>query len=93
MLFRSGFFTSAVESNSDGSPYHSSMLNIDELWSMLFQNEPPKEYTFTPGCIFFVSKERILKNNKQFYETCLKITEERQDAPWEFERMMSYIFI
>jgi hypothetical protein len=27
-----------------------------------------------------------------FYEKCLKITEEREHSPWEFERMMLQIF-
>lgn len=91
-FFSNGHFRVPITSQSNGSPHHRPELEIDELYGLLFDKEPPTEYTFTAGCIFLASKEIILKNSKEFYQKCLKITETRKNAPWEFERMMQYIF-
>lgn len=90
-FFSNGHFNSALICNEDGTPHHSGM-SVDRLWSKLFKQEPPETYLFTAGCIFAVSKRAILKRDIDFYRNCLEITETDDMAPWEFERIMHYIF-
>lgn len=91
-FFSNGHFKKILQSNSLGQPYHFDILDIDGLWNMIFDVEPPTVYEFTAGCMFCVSKDKILKNSLSFYEKCLEITETREKSPWEFERMINYIF-
>lgn len=91
-FFSNGHFRRPLLSNSLGQPYHFDILDIDSLWGLLYDTPPPTHYEFTAGCMFCISKEQILKNSLSFYEKCLTITETREKSPWEFERMMNYIF-
>lgn len=92
-FFTNGAFNRVLTSDSSGLPFHVPELNIDELYNTLFEGKtPPEVYEFTAGCIFCVSKDLILKKPKEFYIKCLEISETRDKAPWEFERMMQYIF-
>jgi hypothetical protein len=91
-FFSYGIFKEKLISQSNGRPHHVPVLNIDTLWSSLFTSPPPSGYPFVAGCLFCVTKEQIRMRNISFYEKCLKITEEREQSPWEFERMMFYVF-
>jgi hypothetical protein len=91
-FFSDGIFKTKLVSNSNGSPHHHPFLNIDEIWSSLFIMPPIGQYEFVAGCIFCVTREQIHLRDKAFYEKCKKITEERETSPWEFERMMFYVF-
>ena len=91
-FFTNGHFDVALESNSDGKPYHWIPLDIDGLWSELYTDPHPDKYMFTAGAIFCVSREQIRMKDKAFYEKCLRLSVDRAQAPWEFERMMSYVF-
>jgi hypothetical protein len=91
-FFSNGHFKRVLQSNSLGAPYHFTTIDIDGLWNQLFTTQPPQIYEFTAGCMFCVSKEKILKNDITFYKKCLDITETREKSPWEFERMMQYLF-
>jgi hypothetical protein len=93
-FFSNGVFNNKLPSYSNGMPTHSGfLLNVDYIWSQLFTSQPPPIYEFTAGAIFCVSKNQIQKRTKEFYNKCLKISEERETSPWEFERMMIYLFI
>jgi hypothetical protein len=91
-FFSYGIFKDKLVSQSNGRPHHMPVLNIDTLWSSLFTSPPPSGYPFVAGCLFCVTKEQIRIRDISFYEKCLKITEEREQSPWEFERMMFYVF-
>ena len=91
-FFSNGEFKEKLVSQSNGRPYHELILNIDTLWSSLFTSPPIGEYQFVAGCLFCITKEQIRMRDISFYEKCRKITEERELSPWEFERMMFYIF-
>ena len=91
-FINNSYFVQKIHSYENGYPFHWLVLNIDSLWTQLFETPPLKIYDFTAGAIFCVSKNQIQKRNKEFYEKCLKITEERELSPWEFERIISYIF-
>jgi hypothetical protein len=92
-FFTNGDFKKPLLSNSDGTPTHLPYLNLNELYRMILPGkEIPSEYEFTAGCMFCASKEAILKNSKDFYIKCLQISKTRKNAPWEFERIMQYIF-
>jgi hypothetical protein len=91
-FFSNGHFMNALESESNGQPYHWNGLDIDGLWGELYTDPHPKKYMFTAGAIFCVSRDQIRTKDKSFYEKCLKLSVERGQAPWEFERMMQYIF-
>ena len=91
-FFSYGIFKDKLISQSNGRPHHVPVLNIDTLWSSLFTSPPPSGYPFVAGCLFCVTREQIRMRDISFYEKCLKITEEREQSPWEFERMMFYVF-
>jgi hypothetical protein len=91
-FFTNGVFNQMLVSKSDGRPHHFGDLNIDTLWSSLFTSPPVDNYSFVAGSLFCVTKEQIRIRDISFYEKCLKITEEREHSPWEFERMMYYVF-
>lgn len=91
-FFSYGIFKDKLVSESNGRPHHVPVLNIDSLWSSLFTSPPPSGYPFVAGCLFCVTREQIRMRDISFYEKCLKITEEREQSPWEFERMMFYVF-
>ena len=91
-FFSNGVFKEKLVSQSNGLPHHVPVLNINTLWSSLFTSPPIGEYPFVAGCLFCVTKEQIRMRDISFYEKCKKITEEREQSPWEFERMMFYVF-
>ena len=91
-FYTNGVFNNILICDSLGRPHHFENLSLNELWVELFEDEPPINYEFTAGCIFCITKEQIKIRTKEFYEKCLKISEEKRLAPWEFERIMSYIF-
>jgi hypothetical protein len=91
-FFSNGIFKEKLISQSNGRPHHVPILNIDTLWSSLFTSPPPSGYPFVAGCLFCVTKEQIRIRDISFYKKCLKITEDREQSPWEFERMMFYVF-
>lgn len=91
-FFSNGHHTSTLESQSNGEPHHVELLDIDGLWSELFTSRPLGRYTFTAGAIFCVSRDQIKTKDKLFYEKCLKLSVDREQAPWEFERIVPYIF-
>ena len=91
-FFSNGVFNKSLKSYSDGKPYHFSVLNINKLWSSIFKCEPPKEYEFSAGCIFCIHKDLILERDIKFYKKCLALSETVEKSPWEFERMVQYIF-
>ena len=74
-----------------GNPYHWG-LDMNVIWKTVFTSPAPEKIEFTAGCIFCVTKEQIRMRDISFYEKCKKITEEREHSPWEFERMMFYVF-
>lgn len=91
-FFSNGVFNVSLKSNESGRPYHSTILNINKLWSSIFECKPLKEYEFSAGCIFCIHKDLILKRDKTFYQTCLSLSETIESSPWEYERIMQYIF-
>ncbi len=91
-FFSYGIFKEKLISHSNGRPHHMPVLNIDTLWSSLFTSPPPSGYPFVAGCLFCVTKEQIRMRDISFYEKCLEMTEKREQSPWEFERMMYYVF-
>jgi len=91
-FFSDGVFKQKLISKSNGAPHHFGNLDINNLWSLLFTSTPINEYPFVAGCLFCVTKEQIRIRDISFYEKCLKITEDREQSPWEFERMMLQIF-
>lgn len=91
-FFTDGVFRTKLVSLSSGRPHHFAVLDIDSLWKQLFKSNPIEQYEFVAGCIFCVSREQIRKRDKSFYEKCKKISEEVLMSPWEFERMMYYVF-
>ena len=77
----------------DGSPHHRpSELNIDTLWSILFESEVPKTFEFVPAGHFIVSREQAKLRSKLFYEKLVNLLETRKLCPYEVERLEAYIF-
>jgi hypothetical protein len=93
-FFYNGHFNQKTLScYSDGSPHHEPpILDVDGLWKNIFSDNPPDMYTFSPGCIFTISKKQIKIRDIEFYKKCMKLSVSREHGPWEFERIMSYVF-
>jgi hypothetical protein len=71
-------------------------INIHKNWERVFGvNNGNQEITFGAGAQFIVSKNKILKNTKSFYENIVKILEYTIDPleGYDIERFHKYIFI
>jgi len=74
-----------------GNPYHWG-LDMNVIWKTIFTSLPPEKIEFTAGCIFCVTKEQIKIRDLSFYQKCLELSIIRERSPWEYERLMSFIF-
>jgi hypothetical protein len=74
-----------------GNPYHWG-LDMNVIWKTIFTSLPPEKIEFTAGCIFCVTKEQIKIRDLSFYQKCLELSKNRKNSPWEYERLMSFIF-
>jgi hypothetical protein len=69
--------------------------NIYKSWYNIFGMESPNdECIFGAGAQFIVSKNKILKNTKEFYNNIVKMLEYSIDPPegYDIERLHKYIF-
>ena len=69
--------------------------NIHKTWEFLFgTSSKNKECIFGAGAQFIVSKKKILKNTKEFYENIVKMLEYdiHPIEGYEIERLHKYIF-
>ncbi len=79
------------------STIHWQCKNIHKTWKRVFSinnNNNNQEIIFGAGAQFIVSKSRILKNTKEFYENIVKILEYHV-CPlegYDIERFHKYIF-
>jgi len=80
-----------INCDMNGAPHHRG-LPITPVWVELFNDPIPKEILFTPTGHFCVSKEKIHKHPKSYYNKILKILEENPLSPWIIERLEPYIF-
>jgi hypothetical protein len=70
--------------------------NIHKNWERIFGvNSDNQECIFGAGAQFIVSKKKILKNTKEFYENIVKMLEYDSDPleGYDIERFHKYIFI
>lgn len=75
-----------------GLPHHHHELPIVPVWNELFNDPLPEIINFTPTGHFCVSKEKIYKYPKSYYNKILKILEVNPLSPWIIERLEPYIF-
>jgi len=89
----SHFFSDIITFICDmyGNPYHWG-LDMNVIWKTVFTSPAPEKIEFTAGCIFCVTKEQIKIRDLSFYQKCLELSVIRERSPWEFERLMSFIF-
>ena len=88
------FFCTAYEVIScdrNGAPHHQG-LPIVPVWDELFNDPFPGLINFTPTGHFCVSKEKVRKYPKSYYNKILKILEQNPLSPWIIERLEPYIF-
>lgn len=85
------FFGARLECQPNGIPHHPG-LDLSYIWSRLFIPPIDEKIIFTAGVIFCVSKSQIQSRSVEFYKDCLDILLNRDLSPWEFERIMPYIF-
>lgn len=78
------------QSDHKGNPHHGG-LKIGELAHEL-GIEIPEKLDFIVGAQFTVSRERILKRPKEFYEKLYNLANTFPEAPWCLERLWIYIF-
>jgi hypothetical protein len=74
-----------------GNSYHWG-LDMNVIWNTIFTSPAPKNVEFTGGCIFCVTKEQIKIRDLSFYQKCFGLSKNRDTSPWEFERLMSFLF-
>ena len=76
--------------------YHWQCKNIHKNWKRIFGlNNNNQECIFGAGAQFIVSKNKILKNTKEFYENIVKMLEYTVDPleGYDIERFHKYIFL
>lgn len=78
------------QSDHNGSPHHYG-LEIKQLADKL-GIEIPKKLDFIVGAQFTVSREKILKHPKEFYNNLYNLANTFPEAPWCLERLWIYIF-
>ena len=74
---------------------HRQCININKNWEIVFGvNSENQECIFGAGGQFIVSKNKILKNTKEFYENIVKMLEYSIDPleGYDIERFHKYIF-
>lgn len=80
--------------DTTGAPHHRpSTLNVDTLWTQIFNDPIPEKYEFVPAGHFCATRDTIHSRSKKFYENLLSILESpRSFCPYEVERLEKYIF-
>lgn len=81
-------------SDTTGVPHHPG-LPIQSLWNGIFEEcEIPSSFTFGPGAMFAVTKDEILENSREVYETMLNSIEKKLNPIQDYalERMWASIF-
>jgi hypothetical protein len=82
------FLGTRYQSDRNGNPHHSG-LQVGAMYDIYFT--PPKDtFIFYAGAQCIVSRERILKRPKAFYEALLK--QDPSVYPWVYERLWPDIF-
>lgn len=79
-----------LECNEDGYP-HDRFLPIKNYWGKLFKSPMPAFFSFSPGAIFWATKENLLTNSREWYRLAMELTKEPR-APYVFERLTYYFF-
>ncbi len=74
-----------------GNIYHPG-LDMNVIWNTIFTSPTPENIEFTAGCIFCITKEQIKIRDLSFYQKCFELSKVRNSSPWEFERLMSFVF-
>lgn len=78
---------------SNGIPQdHNPNIDVNRVWSLLFDQEPPNSYEFVPGGHFAITKEQIMIRSLQFYQKIVDLLESDETMPWNIERLECYIF-
>lgn len=72
----------------DACPHHSDLVvsDFDDLI------KSPTEWSFNGGAQFIVSKERILKRSKEFYQQLIDRHFTNEHTPWCMERLWKFVF-
>lgn len=81
-------------SDTNGVPHHPG-LPIQSMWNAIFEEcEIPSSFTFGPGAMFAVTRDEILLNSKEVYETILNLIEKKLNSIQDYalERMWASIF-
>lgn len=82
--------------NKTGAPHHPGVgldtLDLEKLWSDIFQTPCPNNFVFPSAGHFAISKEHVHIFPKEFYGKIVNILETQPNAPWELERLEPYIF-
>jgi len=79
--------------NSNGYPQDNNrLINVDEYWNLLFNEQTPSVYEFIPGGHFGVTKYHAQLRSKEFYKKIVELLIKDEIAPWIIERLECYIF-
>ena len=79
--------------NSNGYPQdNNTLINVDEYWNLLFNEQTPSVYEFIPGGHFGVTKYHAQLRSKEFYKKIVELLIKDEIAPWIIERLECYIF-
>jgi hypothetical protein len=78
---------------SNGHPHdRNPNINVNKVWSILFDEPTPEFYEFVPGGHFGITKEQITKRSIEFYKEIINLLESDETMPWNVERLECYIF-
>jgi hypothetical protein len=87
-------FGAKLNCDANGFPHGAGHnIKLNEIWEILFDIAPLKNYEFTPSGHFAITKKHARKIDRRVYKQILDILEKRPQAPREIERLETYIFI
>lgn len=81
-------FGNVFHTIKDACPHHSDLIvsNFDELI------KSPAEWSFNGGAQFIVSKERIHRHSKDFYQQLFDRHFTNEHTPWCLERLWKFVW-
>ena len=67
-------------------------LPLDIFWKSLWGGDPPESCVFYPGGNFIVTRDRVRRQPRAFYEKALRVSEDLADAAHCYERVWDRVF-
>lgn len=81
-------FGTVFHTVKDACPHHSDLV-ISKFDDLI---KSPAEWSFNGGAQFIVSRDRILRYSKEFYQQLFDLHFTNEQTPWCLERLWKFVF-